>query len=162
MYAIWQDDLKHFTFHYVSIKTQTHLNLTQFRETLHSTMSLLKLLFSSRLKPARIALHSTMSLLKLSWLDWYRRKSFYFTFHYVSIKTGYKFSVIFADFTLHSTMSLLKPRAGSEFRIHGNTLHSTMSLLKPCRTGLSRFTTQPLHSTMSLLKLWRVAYRYLI
>ena len=60
----WISRSENFTFHYVSIKTQTGKQIAIVIIPLHSTMSLLKQLqFRSESQP-ELPLHSTMSLLK--------------------------------------------------------------------------------------------------
>ena len=76
-----------FTFHYVSIKTRHAEYLYTAYLTLHSTMSLLKLLHTYPNTIPILPLHSTMSLLK------------HLTRKQQKI----------AKSPLHSTMSLLKP-----------------------------------------------------
>ena len=75
-------------------------------------------------------LHSTMYLLKLPAIS--KITSFYsvFTFHYVSIKTKTRLSVMSIQNYLHSTMYLLKPSLPVFLYLPQTNLHSTMYLLK--------------------------------
>ena len=143
-----------FTFHYVSITTESFGGNVSGVATLHSTMSLLLL-------PAKYINHGLII----------------FTFHYVSITTQDTLTIIIASITaLHSTMSLLlrfRPLSSTYhhpfFTFHyvsittaGNcdvlivyqSLHSTMSLLLRCGTMTLHGGGSTLHSTMSLLLPW--------
>ena len=121
-------------------------------------------------------LHSTMYLLKLPAIS--KITSFYsvFTFHYVSIKTKTRLSVMSIQNYLHSTMYLLKLRLSgiptaclTKFTFHyvsikthlcslqflfQKDLHSTMYLLKLLSISVWISDLTNLHSTMYLLKPW--------
>ena len=124
-------------------------------------------------------LHSTMYLLKLPAIS--KITSFYsvFTFHYVSIKTKTRLSVMSIQNYLHSTMYLLKPSLPVFLYLPQTNLHSTMYLLKhnnptTIQCYSAKFTfhyvsikthlcslqflfQKDLHSTMYLLKLLSIS-----
>ena len=78
-----------------------------------------------------------------------------FTFHNVSIKTCHNTGGDSNSANLHSTMFLLKQRRHGRRRKWNLYLHSTMFLLKRC-AGWAGISWQiDLHSTMFLLKLAR-------
>ena len=81
--------LKIFTFHYVSIKSKSID--TNYMEWcyLHSTMYLLNPISAKFLLSPVPDLHSTMYLLNRWCVRWWTSSKSWFTFHYVSIKSGY-------------------------------------------------------------------------
>ena len=97
-----------FTFHYVSIKTSS--GVAPSSPSVSFTFHYVSIKTKSRLQLTAVEP--------------------FFTFHYVSIKTLLKPITCMRCMTLHSTMSLLKPRSRSGIRRHDIPLHSTMSLLK--------------------------------
>ena len=96
-----------FTFHYVSIKTQTAL--VGFEPTNTFTFHYVSIKTYDRCRPAHqnSYLHSTMYLLKPA-VRITQSQSLTFTFHYVSIKTYLNYSLYNHHYYLHSTMYLLK------------------------------------------------------
>ena len=163
-----------FTFHYVSIKTHQPQNLLSDYLYLHSTMYLLKPLFSLMFIFIKAIFTFHYVSIKTSLREMIERMIQLFTFHYVSIKTKFNdINIIVAFvFTFHyvsiKTMKILF------FTLYLLHLHSTMYLLKlpaiskitsfysvftfhyvsiKTKTRLSvRSIQNYLHSTMYLLK----------
>ena len=161
-----------FTFHYVSINTQSHSFLMLCFHTLHSTMFLLILLRCLLLSFLQLSLHFTMFLLILP-VDPVDLASTLFTFHYVSIntrsdqhrgkcRTDFTFHYVSINTTVLSTVRTLdlyftfhyvSINTGTDGRLltHRFSLHSTMFLLIH-RVETAKMLQQiTLHSTMFLL-----------
>ena len=94
-------------------------------------MYLLKLHIRKHIRKGCLHLHSTMYLLKLPLSFRVKFSKIKFTFHYVSIKTNIAENNILQIFDLHSTMYLLKLLLLAVFLPQAVDLHSTMYLLKP-------------------------------
>ena len=98
-----------FTFHNVSIKSESAKTAQASETALHSTMSLLNQGGVGKTTTADASLHSTMSLLN--------------RLYAINHAAGGR--------TLHSTMSLLNLHRVTQTCRTLTTLHSTMSLLNP-------------------------------
>ena len=94
----------------------TIFNIVNYLSNLHSTMFLLILPCRSGHIPDNHHLHSTMFLLILSG-SWTYCRFFPFTFHNVSINTGFWPSSSRLRFNLHSTMFLLILRTSIQNRL---------------------------------------------
>ena len=77
--------------------------------------------------------------------------AFVFTFHNVSINTGFHFRWFFRQQALHSTMFLLILQTDRLRVLKELSLHSTMFLLIPIPRSTDPFLLFSLHSTMFLL-----------
>ena len=77
----------HFTFHYVSINTQTISGSSRYLPALHSTMFLLILEFNCRCNSCDIFTFHYVSINTVN-LVHYNVNVINFTFHYVSINTS--------------------------------------------------------------------------
>ena len=102
-------------------------------------------------------LHSTMFLLIPVPTHTYT-SSYFFTFHYVSINTGFALDNNAFQVPLHSTMFLLILKSGYFMQTPIQSLHSTMFLLIRERPFLAAFCCLSLHSTMFLLILLHSVY----
>ena len=100
-----------FTFHYVSIKSDTvqPVGSLSVLFTFHY-VSIKSSMWPSAWAAAWAYLHSTMYLLNptMKNISWMKNA---FTFHYVSIKSSVPYSVVVPASNLHSTMYLLNPTA---------------------------------------------------
>ena len=144
-----------FTFHNVSIKTESFGGNVSGVANLHSTMFLLKLDPDRELLAVKSAFTFHNVSIKTRRDDPFLWPGRPFTFHNVSIKTNLKSQVAgIADY-LHSTMFLLKPLLTPIRSPKASHLHSTMFLLKQNKEHLDKLSKEHLHSTMFLLKQWR-------